>query len=460
MNESTLKTVGKGTLWISLGNVLLKFVSLLTIFLILTKLSIYEYGLVEIVLSIVPAFSLFLLPGLVTTVIADMGVEKGRGNKGAMKAIFFNYFYIQMIFGALAWAILFFGADIVARYYDGIGPQLIKIVSFSFFISPLRQMVAVLLSVYLKFFNQSLYSVLEEVAKLAILLVSFYVFHLYVPGVVIASIGAALVSVLIMLPVALRAYRDFGRSVVEQKLPLFHFLKSHGAWGILGASAGSLTQSSRLWLVKLFLGTEAVGLIAVAQGLFGHVVSLFPLNRVVAPMFSQFLIEKKSFIKLLNKSIKYQLAGFVIAAVGSAVVVPVLIFLFIPKYESSLLLFYILLPMVIPTSVDSIVASVFYALKAQKDLFFASLYKLALTLILIPVGGYYFGLEGVACVLVLITTLYAFERYSRLHRLLPIFTISPKEFFTVDETDSLILEKAKTVVPRFIRFLFEGKHAL
>src|SRR3989344_206314 len=173
--KSPLRIIGEGTAFNSFSNVALKFVGLATVFFILRRLSAYEYGLTELTISSLPLLSIFFLPGMGDVVIADMSLERGKGNLSRMKSIFLQFFKLQFLLSIVVWAIVFFGANLIANYYEGPISLLLKIYSFSFLLSPFRSMIIMFFTVNLKFFQQSFYTFLEEVFKLIFLLFFFFI---------------------------------------------------------------------------------------------------------------------------------------------------------------------------------------------------------------------------------------------------------------------------------------------
>ena len=112
---SIVNTVGKGVAWSTVGTVLGKVFMFANIFIILRYLSVYDYGLGQLVLSVVSVLGILLLPGLASTIVADLGAERARGEFGRMKSIFRQFFSLSIVLSVVAWAILFFGSDIAAR---------------------------------------------------------------------------------------------------------------------------------------------------------------------------------------------------------------------------------------------------------------------------------------------------------------------------------------------------------
>lgn len=448
---SVASIVGRGTAWLASTTLLVKGVGFFSILLILNHLTMYEYGFAELVVSVVPLFSLFLLPGLNSTVIADMGRERGNGNIAHMKGMLFSYARLQFLCAGIAFALVFFGSHILAVWYGRPDAAIFfQIISVSFLVSPLRTTAQVIQSVYFRFRQQSIQSVLEEGWKLLALGIFFYGFHMSTLGLILAIVLSQVFAFLSILPPLIRIDPLLWQ-VREVRYSTFHFLLHHGKWGIFSTYIGTVSKNIRPWIVKFFLGTEAVAMYAVVQGLIGHTVSLMPFDSVVKPMFSQYVHTKERLCRLIAKAVKYQLIGYVVVGVAAAIFSPFFIAWFFPQYASSVPLFQIMLIMLISTAFDTIFTGVFYALQAQRNLFLASVYKLFLTLLFMPLFLYFFGLFGIAYGSIVINYLYVWERYFTLKRLTPGLVLSWRSFITIDEYDRFIIKQSLLFVTRMIR---------
>jgi O-antigen/teichoic acid export membrane protein len=290
-----------------------------------------------------------------------------------------------------------------------------------------------------EFFYQSFYTLFEELFKLVFTVVMFYVFNLNAQGVILARVLAEFVSVLVMIPVFLKVYAPFRSVTVEKKLPFFQLLKAHGKWGMFAKYFDSFGKNARIWIIKLMLGTEAVGLFAVADGLFGHTASLVPIGKIVNPIIPQYIGNKERFFKLIDKSIKYQFIAFV-AVIGIAFVTfPPIIARLFPNYVAAIPLYLSFLPILIPASFASIFTTMFYAYKAQASFFVAVVIKVIATLILTPLFIYTMGFYGIAVSYFLVTLIFVLERYRVLRKISEGFSMDIRDFFTMDEIDREIL---------------------
>lgn len=451
MSEKTLtRTIGEGTLWFSISTWLLKPVGLLTTFITLRALSVYEYGLVVLALSLTSLLGVFLLPGLTDVVIADIGVERGQEKRGVMKRIFRDFMALQWVLGVCAWAILFFGADIIAAFYASQISLLVKIVSFMFLLAPIRTAYGILFSVYFKFFIHSTYSFLEEAGKLAFVVLFLFTVGVTPASVILGAILGQVAALFFLIPHAYTAYKDFSGAVADKPLSLKRLLAEHGKWSVFSKYVGQFGAKSRFWIIKFMLNTEAVAFASVAESLVGHTASLLPLSRVMRPIIPQYVSDTGRMFLLINKSIKYQLVSFALISIIAFTVFPPLIIWFFPHYQTSLPLFKVMLFSLTFTSVATMFGPVFFALKAQQNLFFAVLLRTIVALVLLPISILAFGTMGIAYEFVITSIVYTFERYRVLKRLLPGFHIRLRDMIQLDEVDRIIVGKvAASIKSRF-----------
>lgn len=448
--HSVTGIVSRGVAWLASTTILIKIVGFFSIFLILNHLTMYEYGFAELILTIVPLLSIFLLPGLSTTVIADMGLERGNGDLPRMKGLLLSFLKLQLLFSIVIFVIVFFGGHMLAILYGREDAALLfKIISFSFLVSPLRTIAQTFQNVYFRFRQRSTQTALEEIWKLILLAVFFYMFNMGVIGLILAIVLSQVLA-LISIAVPLSRIDPMFWKTNAIHYPIFHFLKYHGKWGIFSNYLGTVGKNIRPWIVKFILGTEAVAIYAVVHGLIGHTSSLVPLDSVVKPMFPQYVHDKPRLYRIIATSVKYELFGYMLVSVVAALFASLFIEWFFPQYLSAVPLFQVMLLMLVPIAFDAIFSGVFYALQAQRNLFWASAYKLMLTVILMPPFLYFFGLFGIAYAVITINCLYVLERYLMLKRLMPGFSLHARSFFSVDEYDRFIVKKFSLALLRLI----------
>lgn len=451
MQKSLTRIIGEGTFWTTGGTFFVKIVSLVTIFITLRTLSVYEYGVAELVIAAVGLFSIFQLPGLTSVVVADMGIEKGNGNIGRAKGIFWSYVKLSAVMAFIATAIVFFGAEVISSFYPEHIGGYFRILAFLFPLSVVGAAYGALFTVTFRYLDQSLSTFLQEFFKLVVLSACFFIFGLKIEAVLFGMVGGQLFTFLVQFPAARRAYISLGGGR-PQPFSMWQTIYKHGKWSIFSSYLGSLGNTTRTYLVKLFLGTEAVALFAVASGLVGHTSALVPIGNVVTPIIPQYIAHKERLLRIITKAIKYQVTAVVFLVLFASFVFPPIIVWLFPKYEVAMPIYRILAWGLVPAGFVTVFTAIFFAFQAQRDLFFASIFKFVNNVIFLSLFATLFGLSGVAWASIFVTIIYVFERYRRVQKLVPGYRIRLGDFLSFDELDRVILGKIQTFLKSKVPF--------
>lgn len=431
------REVRKGASITLVSNIFEKIIVFGNVFLILSYLSVYEYGVVELVFSAVSLVGIVMLPGIGSTIQADISVARAKGEKGEMRALFLQYALFQLGVGVLAFLCMYFGAAFIAGYSGNASIQLfLQVVSFSFLLSPLRTLSLLIATVFARFFDQSLYPMVEEVAKTLGLVIGFFFLHLGPLGLLYAVLFSQAMAVLFFLPRTISGYMYFAHSYSHTHVTL-HFWKifeAHRRWSVLSGYIGMLTQNLQLWVIKLLLGTEAVGLYAFATGIMSNLSSLLPFTDVFTSLGPRYIEKKKEFIGLIQNSIRLQGIMAVLLVTVGITGLPFLTF-FIPKYKPALFLSMLMLVVILPTATTAVFTPTFAILKQQVEYFKTMLIKFLLTALIMPLSILGFGIYGIAIGSILINSVSGFERYFRLRRLLPELVLKLRSLFVITRND-------------------------
>lgn len=419
------RTIGTGIAWNTAGTTMAKVIGFVNIFIILSQLTVYEYGVTELTMSVVSTIGLFLLPGLTPIVIADLGVERAQRNFGKMKALFIEFFTFNMGLGIIAWAFLFFGSTYVAHLTgNDLIDYFFKIVSFLFLTSPLRVTSTMLATVFVRYADQSFFSVVEESAKCAWLILFLIVLERGAAGLLLAAVLAQVVAVVLFAPRTLSAISEFWYVTADDREPLWNILRAHRKWGVTSTYVGTLTGNIRLWIIKALIGTEAVGLFAFAFGIFGHIASIISLHPAIAPIVPRYAHEIPKLGRLMSIAVKYQATISIVAAVASILCAAWFVSVLFPHYMPAIPLLLIIIVALIPNGIAHISSPVFTALKEQRTILYSSLLKMTSMLILLPVAILTLGLVGAGIEFIITMAIVAAERIYRLRRFLPDFSFS------------------------------------
>jgi O-antigen/teichoic acid export membrane protein len=433
--------MGKGTFWNTLFNISSKVVGIAIAAIVLTRLSVYEYGLIELILSSVAVLNIFVLPGLSSTVVSDMSVEIAEGNGLAAKSLLRSYFNLQVVLALLAFSLIILMGSFLGKL-SHTSSIYFFILSFNFITSPFRSLFITAFSVSHEFFKRNAFSFFEEVSKLAIILVFLFSKKIEVGTVILSSVLAPVIPIIIFSPFLIRTLKSFNFGL-NKSFPIKYYIFNHGIWGVFTNYANNFGQAVRLWLVKFFIGTEAVAVASLAQTLMAHTLSIFNFQSVLGPVLSRYTNDIKRLSILAVKSVKYQMVIFVLLAVFVAIAFPLLLVLLFPKYEPVIPIFTIMLISVIPHSFAVVLSPLYNTFKAQKELFSSVMLKNGFIVLYSAIFLPVFGIYGVAFEYVLTILTFTVERYRRIKRRLPDFSISPKNIFSFDENDEFVFQMIK-----------------
>ncbi len=447
---STLHTITRGVVWNTAATIGLKIISLGTLLIILRNLTLYQYGQVELTLATITTVGLITLPAISSVALADIGVELGHKNFARAKGLYRSFITLQIGLSFVACAVAYLATVVAAPFFGGQSVPLFLVSLALVVIGTTRNAMTTLMQANLAYASQSLFTMLEEFIKFLAVAAFIFIFHLGPYAVLLSIICSQILTQLLYSPRIFALYRQWGAST--ERVSLFAFLDAHGRWSIISGYAGTLSQTMRPWIIKAMLGTEAVAVFSVAWGLISQIIALVPIAGVVTPLLPQTLAEPARFRLLLEKAMKYQFLAYVVAAMGTFFVFPIIVNLFFPKYFAALPLFKVLLLMLIPISLD-LFTPAFQALKAQRNMFFATVGKIILTAVCMAVGALAGGLIGVGVGLFVMQMLYIFGRYRRLQKLVPDFRVSLRDLLHFDQYDTMVLSMVRRRFDRVLSFL-------
>ena len=433
--ESLSSKVLSGSLWTSVSNWLLKGSTILTTVIILRYLSVREYGTVQLVLSFFSFGILFNLSAFHDLFVAEMGIKR-NSSPVCSKGLFWGYLKAQTLFGIILWLIFFFGAG----FFPAGSGEYVRIISFLFLLSPVREAVQLLFNVELRFRALAIFSCLEQVSRLVILVVGLVWLDARIGAVLFSTVLSQALALIITVPALLSAYQKY-RSVIYERVSIIKILFAHGKWGLFVSYVSNFNKTLRIWLVQIFLGTEAVGLYGVATNLFSHTRSLLPISEVASPIIPQYAGDPSRLSLIVNKGLKYSMLGYVTLGVVGALIFPPIITYLFPHFAASIPLYQLMLLGLIPHSLSIILTPIFYAYRAQKSLFFAYTRRIILTALFLPLFIWMFGLPGIAIEFVITALIFALDRYVMARKLLPTMCVSGRALTSFDDYDKILLNK-------------------
>lgn len=330
----------RGELRIQFWSVTARAIGLVNSFLVLAAFSVYEFGLYQLVLAAV-AIADTLSAGLFDDiVVTDTARDLAGGRPAEARRLFSEFFRFKVVAAGLLTAGLWLAAEWLVP--SGEVSTLVRIASFLVLIEAVRAAEELFFTASVSLAAFGVQAV-QEAVKLAAVIVLIAAGALSVPTLLAASVGAAAAAFGYSSLLFAREYRRlFAQAPPAGRRLLLAALRRYGALVLVRYVASRLTKNVRPWLVKVFLGTEAVAFYALAVNLVSLAQGLFPIG-MISRLLPWELGDERRLRYLFAYSVKYALWIGVAAAAAAFVVLPPLVSAVFPKYAPAMPLFRVLL---------------------------------------------------------------------------------------------------------------------
>ena len=311
--------------------VLRKAVSSVGSILTLAALSVYQFGLYQLILAALTIADSFT-GGLFDDIVAnDLARGLAEGRLAWAKRLFHEFLLSKVAVGLIAFGVLLVSADFVARYYRADIAAYLRLVSVIIVLSELRGAEMVFFQARVSFSAFGV-GVMQEALKVCVV-AAFWAFgSLGLREVLLATVFASLGVLCYTSFFFLREYRSlFGVITAERHWVLPSIVREHGRWVFSRYAFSRAVKNTDVWFVRIFLNTEAVAFYALATNLITSAQSLIPVAmlKVLLP----WEVERKArFEYIYRRTVKYGIWIGTAMAVGGFIFVPSLIELFFPKY--------------------------------------------------------------------------------------------------------------------------------
>lgn len=410
-------------------------------FLIITHLSVFHFGLYQLVLSFVRILESFNIKGLDDPLTTEMRHYLKNDLTDRAKRIFFEMAVWRTALALVLGAAVFAGSGMVARWYGEDIGLLIAIVSPLLLLYSLESLEVIILKAVISFAHWGLPFV-RELAKFLIIIVLVLTGQFTITTIILATVIAQAAAVLVLgVFFVWKKYRQyFSGASAYGKFLIFNFIRSHGKWIFLRFGLSRVTKNAVPWLIKFFLNTEAVALYTLAINLVSFAQSFIPVSGI-APLMLLKLDKKDVLGFLFRQAVKYVFWIGIAGLLGAFFVGPWLTLVFFPAYAPAVPIFRIML-FVLPIfgmyKILKITLSVLreYKILAMRILNEAVIIIAGLTILLPTVGILGAGIVYVATYLERVVFF-----YTQLIKRHPEFKLKPKHFLTFNKSDVQTLKK-------------------
>lgn len=348
--------------WTSLHMV----VGLFGSFIMLTALSVYEFGLYQLVLAAVSLTTIFSADIFDEVVQNDISRALGEKQTGVAKRLFHELAALKIGLGVLASLVLFLAANLVAGvYHQDIGSY-VRIASILVVLYAVRSTANIFLRSVVSSKSMGA-SVIEDVVKLGFVSTFFAFGQLSVYWVLIATLLGASAALLYICIGFLREYAEVFRGVKGASRWLFKdTVRTYGKWILFRAVIKRTAKPVRPWLIVTLLNAEAVALYTLASNLVTMLKDFFPSagSSLLALEVGDFSRMRRIF----SRGIKYSFIYGAFMAAAAVVAVPWLVSFFLPKYLPAVPLFFVFLVSVPLHGIQTLETEILVALREQKVL--------------------------------------------------------------------------------------------
>ncbi len=365
-------------------------VGALNALIILSALSLYEYGVLQLLLAVF-GFAIGL-PSLMMT-FADNDVSRfiGEGRERDAKRAFLEFYGLRCVATILLAALFFFGSNIFVPKYGSEVARFGKIIAMLLAVDVLQRLCTSLLNFRLRFAAIARRRVVQKTLQLLFLgafvaSASKVDVRVVLWSLVVGSLGMGVT----MVPSAIRAYTPWRGLKAARRWILPRTFKAHGKWASAQGLLGHATEQVEPWLIKIFVSTEAVALFVVARSLIAAVTNFVP-TRTLGTLLPMRVYDSRWSRRVFLRGVKYQVAFTFLGVLAGAAVFPLAVRLFFPKYTVALPYFYALAGTAPIAAIGSLPVFFLRAMRRQKFLFFNRVLKTALSvplmLIFLPILG-------------------------------------------------------------------------
>lgn len=448
MTEKIAGKIFKGEAINSFFILLTKPVILTTSLLVAGFFSLYEYGTYKLLMSFYALISGFSVNFLDNLILNEMNIFHGNQEEDKSKKIFREYFFLKVGVGFFLLVSVFLLSEGIARYYSGDIGQWVKIVTFLFLIENLKNVILIFFQYKLKFFLSSLYVFSLELIKLLLIIGAHFFFVFGIREllwiIVIANLSVVLLSFPFLL-VGIKKNSGNDTCFIRESL-LLKTIVLHGKWVIIRSYFINFVQNIRPWLIKYFLGVEAVALFSIAVDFVDNLKSIISFNSIKV-FLPRKMNDPESMRKIYVKGSKYITYIFVLLGIVGIIAIPIIIKIFIPKYIDSLPYFFIMILSLLFFGVSTMANKVLYSLRKQKELLYLSFWNaffiVVFNMIFVPILG--LGLWGFSLEFLINQVCIAVLSYIFVVRFRPELKFSYKDFF-LDKNDRSFLKKIPRVL--------------
>lgn len=432
-------------IWGSLRNqswsLVVQAITIANSFLVLKILSLYQFGLYQLVLAalaIADSFVSSVFDPVVSNDISRALVEK---RPAAARRLYFEFLGAKIAVALAVGLIFFLSADLVAGFYGKNVASFVRIASLLVVLNAVRSTMNLFFSA-VRSFSAFGAPAVQEAMRLAGLGAVWFLGMRGLRDVLLVSVfslaGVLVYLFLRLAPEYRRVFAGVGWHPAGMLLPL---LREYGRWTFLRFGFSKAAKQMDAWFVRVFLSTEAVGIYGIMVNLLAMIQAFFPL-KMLSTLLPWELSDTRRLRYLYRRGAKYMVWMGAAAAIAGFFVIPEFVEVFLPAYTPAMPFFRLLLITLPLYGIYKFQKSLLTVLREQKILAMRIVTEAVITAGVLVITLPFIGLYGIV-IEFLVTyggrvLLYSFY----LRRQYPHLSLAVLQFITLDRDDRALFRRA------------------
>jgi len=414
-------------------------------FFILRSLSVYQFGVYQLLLAFYAFFSDIFHDVFSNVISNDLSRFIGDGKMAEAKRLFAEYSLFRLITGAIPAIAGFFLAPLLSENYGPEAILWIRLLSGLFFVDAALNTILSLLKVQLHFKLVAARPTIQKFIQFLTLGYFYFFATLTIREVFIAQLIAPALTIFLVLPSFWRTLRPLRKVRAARTGIFWGIAQSYGVWEVPQLFTRNLVGKVRPLLIKIFISTEAVGLFGVAA------MAIAMLKDVIPARTLNMVLPRKANdpqrLHLISKyGTKYYVLLSLVLVLGGIFAYSVGIGYLFPQFESSIIIFFLLLPTIPLFAFIKITNILLVVARHQRFIFLQAVLTQSLGIVFILFFAPLLGIIGLSIAEVAALGISVFVKYSYLTKIKFMRPFKWGEFFVFDSTDRAILGQFKYVL--------------
>jgi O-antigen/teichoic acid export membrane protein len=462
-SQSFIKQLITGEFIFSFFRVASKPIAFGSTLIVVSSLSLADYGIYKLAFSVFQFFVTFSCEFLNDLLLNEIKVYQAEKNFSYIKKLLKEYFIFRLLMSFVLTALFLIFTYYVGRVAFGGDYLWVKLIAALFLIQSLKAVLTLLLKYYQSFKFVASNIFIYEFSRFSLIAISFLLFGYKTLTMLVGILVLTeIITLVVLLFGAIRAWRKNklpGSTATLKEISLWILLRRHGKWAALRQVISAVNVNIRPWLVNFFAGAEGVAFYSFALTLLNNFRSIISFSAIAVLMPKEINL-KERLVKIYFYGSRYLSVLYSVIFLASIFIVPIVINYFFPKYHDSIILYLIMSPSLIVLGFIVLANRVLYIYKKQKILVLIDLFGfIGSTFVLIPSLAL-FGTLGAALGFMFSQGLYLFLSLKFLYKEEGDFAYRFADYFKINDYDKRMWQKLLQHLKLFFRRFNKPKISL